>query len=212
MSSVTIKKFTIPKRFVPAKPNPFITAIQSKHEIGIDSNMIDIAPSVLTKIICEYSVNVRTFPELDALDVENYYIENFFGKEQADSYLAALLKDYPFQQEQVRFMGQVHNQPRLTRFMGNKGKTYFYSGFYREAVEWIPSALEIRDRIMETILKIRPDHPLLTTSLGNLYRDGLDSVGMHSDDETDLSSDCMIASLSLGSERDFDIRLKGFYC
>ena len=152
---------------------------------------------------------VTTFPELEAIDVECFYIEDFFTKKEADVYLATLLSEYPFHQEKVSLLGKVFDQPRLTRFMGEKGKSYYYSGFKRDAVSWIPSALEIRDRVMEQVLQLRQDHPLLDTNLGNHYRDGKDYVGWHSDDVKDLYPNAFIASVSFGSERDFDIRLRG---
>ena len=42
--------------------------------------------------------------------------------------------------------------------------------------------------------------------LMNLYRDGRDSMGWHSDDEPELGDDPVIASLSLGAPRRFVLR------
>jgi alkylated DNA repair dioxygenase AlkB len=42
--------------------------------------------------------------------------------------------------------------------------------------------------------------------LANLYRDGHDSMGWHSDDEAELGERPLIASLSLGAERRFRFR------
>ena len=42
--------------------------------------------------------------------------------------------------------------------------------------------------------------------LANLYRDGNDSMGWHSDDEPELGPQPLIASLSLGAERRFRFR------
>ena len=44
--------------------------------------------------------------------------------------------------------------------------------------------------------------------LVNYYRDGRDSNGWHSDDEPELGSNPVIASLSLGGSRDFLLRHK----
>lgn len=43
----------------------------------------------------------------------------------------------------------------------------------------------------------------------NYYRDGQDSMGWHSDDEPELRRDPLVASLSLGGSRRFDLRRKG---
>ena len=42
--------------------------------------------------------------------------------------------------------------------------------------------------------------------LGNLYRNGSDSMGLHSDDEKELGSDPVIVSVSFGAERKFKIK------
>ena len=44
------------------------------------------------------------------------------------------------------------------------------------------------------------------TVLGNLYRDGRDSMGWHRDHEPELGPDPHVVSLSLGASRDFDVR------
>ena len=46
------------------------------------------------------------------------------------------------------------------------------------------------------------------TVLLNLYRDGSDSNGWHSDDEPELGRNPVIASLSFGAERVFQLRNK----
>jgi alkylated DNA repair dioxygenase AlkB len=40
----------------------------------------------------------------------------------------------------------------------------------------------------------------------NLYRNGMDSKGWHSDDEKELGEDPCIASISLGAERIFELK------
>jgi alkylated DNA repair dioxygenase AlkB len=47
-----------------------------------------------------------------------------------------------------------------------------------------------------------------TSCLLNLYRDGRDSNGWHSDDEKELGNNPVIASVSLGQERYFHLRHK----
>jgi alkylated DNA repair dioxygenase AlkB len=44
--------------------------------------------------------------------------------------------------------------------------------------------------------------------LANLYRDGRDSMGWHSDDEPELGPEPVIASLSLGAARRFVFKTK----
>lgn len=150
------------------------------------------------------------FQALTDLGVECYYIEDFIPKEQADLYLAQLLTDFPFHQEQttMRIGGQLKTfqQPRLTRFMGDEGTSYEYSGHVRPATPWIPPVLEIRNQIMSKVCQVRTDeHPTFNVCLGNLYRDGTNYISKHSDAESVHNRDSFIASVSLGSVRDFDI-------
>jgi alkylated DNA repair dioxygenase AlkB len=49
------------------------------------------------------------------------------------------------------------------------------------------------------------DYPF-NAALLNLYRDGNDSVGWHSDNEKELGARPVVATLSLGAERRFDLR------
>ena len=49
---------------------------------------------------------------------------------------------------------------------------------------------------------------ILNRVLLNLYRDGDDTVGWHSDDEPELGPNPTIASVSLGAARRFDLRHK----
>ena len=60
---------------------------------------------------------------------------------------------------------------------------------------------------MESLGDGRTSHPLSYNSLlANLYRDGNDSVGWHSDDEKELGTNPMIASVSLGASRRFSLK------
>jgi alkylated DNA repair dioxygenase AlkB len=51
-----------------------------------------------------------------------------------------------------------------------------------------------------------PDAPRFNSVLLNLYRDGRDSMSFHSDNEAQLGPEPVIASLSLGATRTFQMR------
>ena len=73
-----------------------------------------------------------------------------------------------------------------------------------EAFALVASRLgEIRERVEREVGQ-RVNGVLL-----NYYRDGQDSMGWHSDDEPELRRDPLVASLSLGGSRRFDLRRKG---
>jgi len=62
--------------------------------------------------------------------------------------------------------------------------------------------LEIK-KIIESITSFK-----FNSVLANLYRDGNDSMGLHSDDEKELGKNPVIASLSLGESRDIYFKHK----
>ena len=68
---------------------------------------------------------------------------------------------------------------------------------------WPTALVELRDRL------VRDLGVEFNSCLANLYRDGLDSMGFHSDDEPELGHRPTIASLSLGVPRRFVLRHRG---
>lgn len=121
----------------------------------------------------------------------------------ADQWLAALQADVPWQQPKVFVHGRQHPVPRLLAWYGDSEASYRYAGLTHQPLPWTPLLAEIRARI-EAEAGQRLNAVLL-----NYYRDGQDSMGWHSDDEAVLGPNPLIASLSLGGTRRFDLRRKG---
>jgi alkylated DNA repair dioxygenase AlkB len=86
--------------------------------------------------------------------------------------------------------------------MGDQGSSYGYSGIKLEPVPWQALVSEIK-QYMQTLSGTDFNSVLL-----NYYRDGQDSVAWHADDEAELGSNPVIASLSLGAQRMFHLRHK----
>ena len=72
---------------------------------------------------------------------------------------------------------------------------------------WSPILLDLKEKIEPRVNKLGINIGF-NSVLINKYRNGLDSQGWHSDDEKELGPDPVIASLSLGATRTFEIRLK----
>lgn len=68
--------------------------------------------------------------------------------------------------------------------------------------QWLPMLWTLKSRIEENT-----GHTF-NSLLCNLYRDEKDSVDWHSDDEPSLGSSPVIASLSFGATRTFEMRKK----
>ncbi|MEM8765567.1 MAG: alpha-ketoglutarate-dependent dioxygenase AlkB [Bacteroidota bacterium] len=135
-------------------------------------------------------------------DSEITYYPNFFEQDWADNCFQELLEQTPWQQDDIKVFGKVYAQPRLTALYGNNGKSYSYSNITMQPHPFSERLLEIKTAI-ETQTEEK-----FTTCLMNLYRDGKDSNGWHADDEKELGQNPVIASVSFGHERYFNLRHK----
>jgi alkylated DNA repair dioxygenase AlkB len=113
---------------------------------------------------------------------------------------ARLLDETAWRQESVVVYGKRHLQPRLTAWHGEAG--YTYSGLHLAPLPMTPLLAQLRSAV-EAATGHRYNSVLL-----NYYRDGADSMGMHSDDEPELGPHPAIASLSYGATRSFVLRHK----
>lgn len=137
---------------------------------------------------------------LNLPDATFEYYPNFFDKEKADLLFKKLFKDTPWQQDTITLFGKTHLQPRLTALYGNEGKPYSYSNIVMHPHHWTPTLMHIKNEIENII------NQNFTTVLLNLYRNEKDSNGWHADNEKELGRNPIIASLSLGEHRTFQLK------
>jgi alkylated DNA repair dioxygenase AlkB len=130
---------------------------------------------------------------------------DFLPAAAADALLARLLSETPWRQDAIRLMGRVVALPRLTAWYGDAGAAYRYSGLTLAPLPFTPALADLRLAV-EHAVGARFNSVLL-----NFYRNGADSVSWHSDDEAELGPDPVIASISLGAVRRFDLRRKDRY-
>ena len=114
--------------------------------------------------------------------------------------LARLVAETPWRADTVVVYGKRHLQPRLTAWYGEAG--YTYSGLTLHPLPLTPLLAQLRAAV-ERATGRRYNSVLL-----NYYRDGADSMGMHSDDEPELGPEPVIASVSYGATRTFTLRHK----
>jgi len=144
-------------------------------------------------------------PEIIKLPLEDADIDyhpQFFGLEEANALFDELYQNTPWIEEDIRVYGKVYKQPRLTAFFANNQKTYGYSNISMTPQPFTP----LLDSIRTTIEAATQTQ--FSSCLLNLYRDGQDSNGWHSDDEKELGLNPVIASVSLGAERAFHLKHK----
>jgi alkylated DNA repair dioxygenase AlkB len=146
------------------------------------------------------------FPTLFSPDNDHFpaelldYRPLFFHKSESQTYFEHLTHTIQWKQEELRIYGRMVKTPRLTAWYGDAGAAYTYSGVRFEGLPWTAELLEIKQKV-ETAFGAKFNSVLL-----NLYRDGRDSMGWHSDDEQELGLNPVIASVNLGQERRFDFR------
>lgn len=133
-------------------------------------------------------------------DAEIEYYPNFFDHNQADDFFEKLCNGIPWQQDNITIFGKTHPQPRLTALYGNEGKQYSYSNIVMQPNAWNPLLMFIKNEIEEIC------NENFTTVLLNYYRDGKDSNGWHADNERELGRNPVIASVSFGAERSFQLQ------
>lgn len=130
------------------------------------------------------------------------WLPQWLAYDEADALLASLRNAIPWEVHRIQLFGRQLPAPRLSCWIGDPGTGYTYSRTRFEPRPWPEALTALRPRI-EAACETR-----FNSVLANLYRDGQDSMGWHSDDEPELGAQPVIASLSLGAERSFRLRRK----
>jgi alkylated DNA repair dioxygenase AlkB len=104
--------------------------------------------------------------------------------------------------DQLILFGKKITTRRKVAWIGDPHCAYTYSGVKKSPQAWTPELLLIKNQ-MEELAQSEFNSCLL-----NLYHDGEDGMGWHSDNEKELDPNAPIASLSLGAQRKFAFRHK----
>lgn len=125
---------------------------------------------------------------------------DFLGYGEAARLQAEIVRSISWEQHEIVIFGKKHPSPRLTAFVADKGVSYAYSGIHMSGDGWPAVLASLRDRVSEAV------GTTFNSVLLNLYRDGADSMGYHSDDEPELGPEPVIASVSMGGVRRFRMK------
>jgi alkylated DNA repair dioxygenase AlkB len=128
------------------------------------------------------------------------YLPHFFEESESERLFRNLHARLAWKAESVRLFGKWIMQPRLTALYGDK--KYTYSGREMNPLPWTPDLSYIKEKV-EQHTGCR-----FNAVLCNLYRNGHDSMGWHSDDEKELGTNPVIASVSLGAVRKCKLKHK----
>ncbi len=136
--------------------------------------------------------------ELLPFDGTALYIASFLDDRIATADFETLVTTTPWEHRHIVMFGREVLQPRLACWYGDHA--YSYSGIRLDPRQWTEHLEGVRDRCAAA------SGTVFNSCLANLYRDGQDSMGWHADDEPELGTDPVIASLSLGDTRRFRMR------
>jgi len=136
---------------------------------------------------CDGTVNYHG-PVLTPADTRRFY--------------ETLLHDIPWKHDEAVIFGKRIVTARKVAWYGDSNFSYTYSGTTKQALLWTAELAALK-ALVEKLAGTAFNSCLL-----NLYHDGNEGMAWHSDDERSLGRNSMIASVSLGAEREFRLKHK----
>lgn len=131
----------------------------------------------------------------------NYYGQ-MMPQQEADFYLKNLLENIIWKNDELFMFGKAIITKRKVAWYGDTNFSYTYSRATKEALIWTPELLALKMLIEEK------SGETYNSCLLNLYHNGSEGMGWHSDDEKELKKNAAIASVSFGAERKFTFKHK----
>lgn len=125
-----------------------------------------------------------------------------FAPDEAERHLALLLCAIPWESDEAVMFGKRIVTKRKVAWFADGGRSYAYSGIEKRSHPWTEHLLSLK-AVAEKMAGAHCNSCLL-----NLYRDGSEGMGWHSDDEKSLAEGAPIISLSFGAERKFSFKHK----
>ena len=139
---------------------------------------------------------------IQSVNLSLKYIENFFNLDESQLYMSNLTKSVLWRREKIKMWGKEIVTKRRIAWYADDGKSYTYSGSTFFPSQWNNVLLQLKEKV-ENYSEIKFNSVLL-----NEYPNGEVGMGWHSDDEKELGTDPIIASLSFGANRDFIFKHK----
>ena len=133
--------------------------------------------------------------------IANYY-QSVFTEDESLSLMKKLSETIIWRNDESKIFGKHYITKRKVAWYGDKAFEYKYSNIKKNALTWTHELLLIKDRIEKFTSES------YNSCLLNLYHDGSEGMGWHSDNESTLQKNATIASLSLGACRRFYFKHK----
>ena len=131
-----------------------------------------------------------------------HYYGTLLSHSKADNYLTYLLNDIAWKNDEVVIFGKRIVTKRKVAWYADNPVEYTYSNTTKSALPWSKELLALKALVEETT------GDTFNACLLNLYQDGNEGMGWHSDAEKELKKNGAIASLSFGAERKFVLKHK----
>jgi len=143
----------------------------------------------------EFSRIINTDGEVD-------YYGPVFTSVAASAYLHSLLNQISWENDVAIMFGKRIITKRMVAWYGDRDFSYSYSKTTKYALSWTTELIALK-ALVEARSGLTYNSCLL-----NLYHDGNEGMGWHSDDERSLESGSSISSLSFGAPRNFSFKHK----
>jgi alkylated DNA repair dioxygenase AlkB len=130
------------------------------------------------------------------------YYDKIVNDDEVKQLYDALLNNIHWENERVVMFGKEIVTKRKVAFFSDPSISYRYASKTKIGLPWTDSLLTIKNTI-ESITNESYNACLL-----NLYHNGEESMGWHSDNEKEIITNSSIASLSLGANRKFSFKHK----
>lgn len=125
-----------------------------------------------------------------------------FPPSESQQLFQSLLSSIEWEHDEVMMFGKIITTKRKVAWYGDKPFDYTYSQVKKTALPWNDSLVTIKQKI-ESL-----SGETYNSCLLNLYHDGNEGMGWHTDDEKELKKEGAIASISLGVARKFCFKHK----
>jgi alkylated DNA repair dioxygenase AlkB len=152
-----------------------------------------IIPGNLMTDLFAHSCDALPTPDVD-------WYPDWLPPADAAHALTRLVEEVEWRQDMMGTPAGRVPLPRLTAWQGEPDAVYVYSGIRNVPQPWTPTVAELK-AAAESVCDARFNSVLI-----NRYRSGTDSMGWHADREPELGAQPVIASVSLGVARTFDLR------
>ena len=146
--------------------------------------------------------NQNSHTNILPFDGEVLYLGKVFNRKKVAQYYQTFLEKIPWKNDEAIIFGKHHITKRKVAWFGDNTYSYKYSGVTKQAHIWTPELLQLKQKVEEL------SATTYNSCLLNLYHDGEEGMGWHSDAEKTLLDNGTIASVTLGAERKFSFKHK----